>query len=249
MPELMDPLAAAFRLDGTNGDAVVLIHGYTGVPSHFIPLAEELNSAGFTVVGSRLAGHGTSMEDMATTGATDWLASVRDSIATVADHERLHLGGLSMGGLISLVLAAESGAATVTTINSPVIVRDKKLYATPLARRFIKKVEWPDDGPPAIDDDMMQYWLPYAGFYTSTTGGLLSLMRRAVVAARKLDIPSLVIQSRVDETVDPRSATILHRLLGTKSRLFWLEESIHNATLDRERDRIATAVIDLVTSS
>ncbi|MDJ0952864.1 MAG: alpha/beta fold hydrolase [Acidimicrobiia bacterium] len=247
MADLMDPLAAAFRLDGTNGEAVVLIHGYTGVPAHFRPLGHELNAAGFTVIAPRLAGHGTSMEDMATTRARDWLASARESIAAVADHDRVHLAGLSMGGLISLVLAKETGAASVTTINSPVIVRDKKLYATPVARWYIKKVEWPDEGLPDIDDEMVQYWLPYPGFYTSTTGGLLSLMRRALFAARRLDIPSLVIQSRVDETVDPRSAKVLHRLLGDESRLVWLEASLHNATLDRERDKISAAVLARVT--
>lgn len=243
MVDLMDPLAAAFRLEGSNGEAVVLIHGYTGTPAHFRPLGEELNAAGFTVVAPRLAGHGTSMEDMATTTARDWVASARQAVAAVSDHDRLHLGGLSMGGLISLVLAESEAAATVTTINSPVIVRDKKFYMTPLTRTVVKKVEWRDDGPPEIDEDMHKYWLTYTGFYTKTTGGLLSLMGRGALAARRLDIPSLVIQSRTDETVDGRSARILHRLLGDESRLVWLEDSLHVALLDGERDKIAAAVM------
>jgi hypothetical protein len=40
---------------------------------------------------------------------------------------RLHLAGLSTGGLISLVLAAEVEAATTTTINSRLLVRNKTL--------------------------------------------------------------------------------------------------------------------------
>ena len=32
MADLLDPLADEFRFDGTNGEAVVLIHGFTGVP-------------------------------------------------------------------------------------------------------------------------------------------------------------------------------------------------------------------------
>ena len=91
MPELMDPLAAAFRLDGSNGEAVVLIHGHTGNPAHFRPLAAELHSAGFTVTVPRLAGHGTTMEDMATTHACDWVASARSAVDDVADHSRIHL--------------------------------------------------------------------------------------------------------------------------------------------------------------
>ncbi|MDJ0664610.1 MAG: alpha/beta fold hydrolase [Acidimicrobiia bacterium] len=246
MPELMDPLAAAFRLDGSNGEAVVLVHGHTGNPAHFHPLAKELNAAGFTVTVPRLAGHGTSMEDMATTGSRDWVASARRAVNDVSDHERIHLAGLSMGGLISLVLAAETGAASVTTINSPLLVRNKKFYAAPVVRFFVKKVEWPDDGEPDIDEEVRPYWLTYPGFYTSTANGLLALMGRAVVAARRLEIPSLVIQSRTDETVDPRSASILHRLLGEQSRLVWLENSLHMAPLDRERDKIAAAVLDRI---
>lgn len=249
MPELMDPLADGFRLDGSDDDAVVLTHGYAGTPAHFRPLAAELNSTGLTVIVPRLAGHGTTMEDMAQTTAEDWVASTRQAIAEVANHKRVHLAGLSMGGLISLVLAAEVGATTVSTINSPVIVRGKTLYATPVTRWFIKKVEWPDQGMPDLDEEVQQYWLTYPGFYTSTTGGLLSLMRNAVVAARKLDIPSLVIQSKTDEAVDPRSAKILHRLLGDNARLFWLERSLHVAPLDRERDRIAAALLRRISES
>ena len=246
MDVLLDPLAAAFRLEGSNGEAAVLIHGYTGTPAHFRPLAKELNAAGFTVVAPRLAGHGTSMEDMATTTARDWLESAQQAVATVSDHERVHLAGLSMGGLIALVLADSVSATTVTTINSPVIVRDKKLYITPLVQRRRQKVEWADEGPPDIDEEMHQYGLTYTGFYTKTAAGLLSLMGRGAAAARKLDIPSLVVQSLTDETVDPVSAKILHRLLGKKSRLVWLEDSLHVALLDRERDEIAAAVLALI---
>lgn len=246
MDGLMDPLAAGFRLEGTRGEAAVLIHGYTGTPAHFRPLGQELNAAGFTVVAPRLAGHGTSMEDMATTTARDWLESARQAVAAVSDHDRVHLAGLSMGGLIALVLAESVSAATVTTINSPMIVRDKKLYFTPLAQRRRQKVEWADEGPPDIDEEMRQYWLTYTGFYTKTTAGLLALMGRGASAARKLDIPSLVIQSLTDETVEPVSAKILHRLLGQKSRLVWLEDSLHVALLDRERDEITAAVLALV---
>lgn len=246
MSELLDPLAAAFRLEGSNGEAVVLVHGHTGNPAHFRPLAAELNSAGFTVTVPRLAGHGTSMEDMATTGARDWLASAQSAADSVAGHDRVHLAGLSMGGLISVVLATRIGAATVTTINSPLLVRNKTLYAAPVARFFVRKVEWPDTGTPDLDDEVRPYWLTYPGFYTSTAVGLLSIMGRAVIAARRLKIPSLVIQSRTDETVDPRSANILHRLLGAQSELVWLENSLHMALLDRERDRITAAVLEQI---
>ena len=244
MTELMDPLAAAFRHEGTNDQAVVLVHGFTGVPSHFRPLAAALNQAGYTVVVPRLAGHGTSMEHMEETGPADWIASAREAVAEVSSHKRVHIGGLSMGGLISLILAGEVGAATVTTINSPVVVRDKTLYAAPLGRFLLKKVMWPNADVPDLDDEVRPYWLTYPGFYTNNAVGLLSIGRRAVLSARKLEVPSLVIQSRTDESVSPRSARILKRLLGEECDLVWLENSLHVAVLDRERHRITAAMLE-----
>jgi esterase/lipase len=73
---------------------------------------------------------------------------------------------------------------------------------------------------------------------------LFAIMRRALWAAHRLDIRSLVIQSRTDETVDPRSAKILAQLLGDNCTLEWLDDSIHCAVLDRERDKIAATMLE-----
>jgi carboxylesterase len=247
VPDLVDPLAAGFRHDGTNGEAVVLIHGFTGVAAHFRPLGRFLNERGYTVVAPLLAGHGTGVAAMATTGADDWIASARRAVAAVADHRQIHLGGLSMGGLIALILAGPAGAASVTTINSPVIVRDKRLYLAPLARYLVDRVAWEETDPPDLDEEVKPYWIPSPGFPTAAAVGLLSIGGRAVLAARRLELPSLVIQSKTDETVDPRSARILARALGDKCRMLWLERSIHVAVLDRERDRIAAALLHRIT--
>jgi carboxylesterase len=244
--ELIDPLAAGFRLEGTNGDAVVLVHGFTGIPAHCRPLAAALNDSGYTVIAPRLAGHGTSVEDLATTGADDWIASAREAVEEVADHRRIHLAGLSMGGLISILLAQPVAATTVTTINAPVIVRNKKLYLTPVAHHFRPRVEWPESDDPDLDPEVEPYWMPYRGFPTRAASELYSIMRRAAIAAWHLDRPSLVIQSKIDEAVDPRSADILRRLLGRRCRLMWLENSRHNALLDRERDAVARAVLERI---
>ena len=243
MAELTHPLADGFRLDGTNGEAVVLVHGFTGVPAHFRPLGRFLNDHGYTVVAPRLAGHGTTLADMATTGADDWIASARGAVEEVADHARTHLAGLSMGGLISLLLAGPSGAATVTTINSPVIVRDKRLYLAPVVRYFVRQVSWPEPERPDLDEEMEQYWIPYPGFPTRGAVGLLSIVGRALWAAHRLEVPALVIQSRTDETVDPRSARILARTLRRHARVVWLKDSIHVALLDRERDVVAAELL------
>lgn len=247
IPDLFSPLAAPFRLEGTNGEAVVLSHGFTGVPAHFRPLAEFLHGHGYTVNVPLLAGHGTSPADMATTGADDWTRSVRLAARGVSDHRRVHLVGLSMGGLLSIIVARDVAASSVTTINSPILVRNKRLYLAPLAHRFLPEVKWPDEPPPPLDPEVAPYWLTYDGYRTESAAELVTVLRRAYRAARRLRRPALVIQSRVDESVDPRSAEILARALGPTCELVWLDRSVHNSLLDGERDLIHRAVLRRIT--
>jgi carboxylesterase len=208
-------------------------------------MGKVLADAGYTVVAPLLAGHGTSIEDMAQTGRDDWIESVRQAHASLAErHDRVHFVGLSMGGLISIIVGEEVGATTITTINSPIVFRDKKIYLAALARFFQPEVHWPEEDPPDLDEDVRPYWLTYSGFPTKASVGLLSISRQALATAARVSCPALVIQSLVDETVDPRSAKKLVEALGSATRLVWLERSRHNALLDRERDVIHGAVLD-----
>ncbi len=81
------------------------------------------------------------------------------------------------------------------------------------------------------------------GTPTGAVAELPKVMWRAVVAARRLRRPSLVIQSRRDPVVDWRSGAILDRLLGPETRLVWLEEELHNVLVGSERDRIHAEVL------
>ena len=92
---------------------------------------------------------------------------------------------------------------------------------------------------------MLELWrLTYqGGAPTTAVADLMSISRRAVRAARTLRRPSLVIQSKTDPVVHPSSGIILHRVLGEESWLVWLERSIHNSLLDRERHVIHDAVL------
>lgn len=242
MTQLLDPAAAAFRHDGSNGEVVVLVHGFTGVPGHFRPLANHLEEAGYSVAAPLLAGHGTSIEDMAATGGEDWIDSVLSCTSSLqTHHDRLHLVGLSMGGLISVIIANETGASTLTTINSPISFRNKQIYLAGIVHPFRPEVRWPEEAPPDLDPEVEGLALTYHGFPTRASAHLVSISRRARRVAPSVSARSLVIQSLVDETVDPRSGSHLARAL--RARLVWLERSRHNSLLDRERDVIHREVL------
>lgn len=249
---LFHPLAAPWQASGATGHTVVLLHGFTGTPAHLRPLAAELAAAGYGVRVPLLAGHGTTMDDLADTGADDWIDSARAAVlAAAADPggDVVHLLGLSMGGLIALILAAQAAASphaprigSVTTIDSPVIVRDPTFYLAAIGRFAMPTTTWPQEDP-GLEPDMAPYWQGYESFHTIGAVSLLAVMARAVRAARGVAAPALVVQSRTDETVHPSSARVLAGLLGQHTTTLMLQASRHIATLDGERHLITDAVL------
>lgn len=243
---LIHPLAAPFRLDGSNGEAFVLLHGFTGNPAHLRNLGGELHAAGYTVNAPLLPGHARGLADLATVTRHDWIESTLDAVREVGDHHRIHLLGLSMGGLLAIVVATRAPVATLTTINSPIAFRDRKIHLAPVARFVRQEVRWPDEPAPDLDHAVARYWIHATGFPTVAAAELVALSRRARRDARRVESPSLVIQSKSDATTHPRSGPLLRAALGDRSRLLWLERSMHNALFDQERDVIREAVLDLV---
>jgi carboxylesterase len=244
VPEYLHPLAAPFRFDGERDDAVVLIHGWTGSPAHLRPLGATLHEAGYTVVGPLLAGHGTALEDMAETGWRDWMRSATEAaLEAEVDAKRIHLVGLSMGGIISLLLAPVVEAASVTTINAPQQVWDRRAR---LARpyRGSARIDHGDVPVPA-PLQVREYQQQYNGTPIGTIAELWDLIDAARRNLDRVKCPALVIQSKTDETVRPQSGEIIYDGLGSTDKgLIWLEQSRHVAVLDVERQVIADAILE-----
>src|SRR5580698_9534302 len=77
---------------------VLLCHGFTGTPQTLRPWADYLADKGLTVSLPRLPGHGTTWQDMSSTGWHDWFAEVDRAFTTLAGQcEEVFVFGLSMG--------------------------------------------------------------------------------------------------------------------------------------------------------
>jgi carboxylesterase len=243
---LIHPLAAPFRFDGTRGEALVLVHGFTGNPAHLRVLGSRLAAEGYTVMAPLLPGHGRSIEALTRVRRSDWIEATVDAIREVGDHHSVHLVGLSMGGLLSIIAALRATVATVTTINSPVVFRDRRLAFAWLARPVITERRWPEEAPPDLDPEVAPYWIHASGFPIVAAAELHALAGQALRAARQVEVPSLVIQSKIDDTTHPKSGPRLRDALAPNSRLLWLEHSMHNALFDSERGVIADQVLEMV---
>jgi carboxylesterase len=242
----MHPLAATLRLAGNKPDAVLMLHGWTGSPAHFGLAASFVNERGYAVLVPRLAGHGTSVHDMAATGWRDWVESAVEGLLELrTEHERVHVVGLSMGGIIGLLLAASGDVASITTINSPQRLHSRRAWMAWLYRGSRRIREGARDQVPP--GEAAHYWVQYADSPIGTVPDLLDLVDAARAVLPRVTVPALVIQSRTDETVHPESGEIIYQGLGSvEKRIMWLQRSRHVALLDSERDLIHQAILQHV---
>ena len=120
----IQPGAEPFLLPGgTKG--VLLIHGFTGSPSEMRLLGDYLHQLGYTVLAVRLCGHGTNVKELRETNWRHWFSTVENGYHILKGLcSKITVVGLSMGGLLSLKLAAEYPVSKVVSLSTPIYIAD-----------------------------------------------------------------------------------------------------------------------------
>ena len=247
-----------FLLEGDRR-GVLLIHGLTGTPNEMRLLAKGLNHAGFTVYAMQLAGHCGDVEDLLATNWQDWYASVEraaDHLLQRVDH--LFVGGLSMGALLALKLAADrpgqiAGVGVYGATfrydgwSIPWIARLSFLLPT-LKRLGIGRGRAFLERPPyGIRDDRLRAQISAAMLSgDSTVAGLLGnpwyalaelqqLSARVRRQLRQVTAPCLVAHAIDDDVASVRNAERVQLGVSARTELLLLADSYHMITIDKQR--------------
>lgn len=232
-----------FFLLGNNGKAVLLLHGYTGSPAEMKPLGLYLQKLGYTVLCPRLPGHGTTVYDLEKTTSADWFEKALQAYNQLrSEYAEIYVAGLSMGGLLAMKIATLVDVKKVVFISAPIYVYDKRVKLLPLLRFFIhylpkKKRHY---------HDMDEYCQAYDVMPTKPLMSLFAMIKECKnEVLSKIKIPALVLQSRIEHTVKPKSAQYIFEHLATSNKqkkLLWFEHSGHILTLDHEYEKVFKAI-------
>lgn len=219
----------------------LLIHGFSGSPLEMRQLGDYLAEREITVLGVRLAGHGTTPEDMSKTGWQDWVSSAEEGFEKMQKIcKNLFVGGLSMGGAITLHLAANypDKIKGVITLAGAAKIMDLRLLFLPLIKPFIKYIPIGGDvdltNPEAINDIWSYDKVP--GSCISSLLDFLKVVRKEIP---KIRIPILIMQGEKDRTLSPANAQYIYSNVKSEIKeLVYLKNSGHVITVDSEKNKV-----------
>jgi carboxylesterase len=237
------PGAEPFSAAGGPHGALVL-HGFTGSPHSMIGLARALAGAGLAVELPRLPGHGTTLEDMMTTGWADWSAAAEVAYHDLAARcERVVVVGLSMGGTLTAWLAARHPEI------AGIVVINGQIEPTPPALRdiFSLMVEQGVTIATAIGSDIALAGgteLAYDGAPIPCAQSLAEALDELQPLLPAIACPVLIFTSAQDHVVPTTSSDHLAaEVTGPVTRVV-LDRSYHVATLDFDRELIEERTVE-----
>jgi carboxylesterase len=224
----------------------LLLHGFTSTPEEMCWLGQDLADRGYTVLGARLAGHGTDPRDLARTRFRDWLVSVEEGLALLRDvADRVFVAGQSMGGLLALLAAANyplDGAVIMAAPFSPAAERSSLLprlvgWLRPMVRK--EGVEF----DPELGSRREKGYPAYAVYPSRIYAEIVALRQEVVAAVPRIQVPVLLLQSRDDGMIPPDSMERIYEALGTADKeKVWLEGLGHGIVRHPQRQVVFDAV-------
>jgi carboxylesterase len=247
--------------------AVLLIHGLQSSPAEMLPLSKRLHQSGYTVHVPHIRGYGYQHGDDAhsITHWKDWHAKVVAEFHTLKQqYKTVAVGGLCIGAVLSLSVAAELGdeVAALSLLATTLYYDGWSIpwyrfllpigYYTPF--RYI--YSYREREPFGLKNEQLRKWVAREMSHKdSSMAGAAKLSLPAVHEAelliksvkkslRHVTAPALIIHAVDDDVSSPRSARFVAEHIGSKTvESILLHNSYHMLTIDNEREQVSDATI------
>lgn len=235
---------------------VLIVHGFTSSLDCVNGVEPPLQALGLPTRMPVLRGHGAETPD-ALRGVTwtDWIADAEAALQDLlTEADQAIVFGHSMGGLVTLTLAAEHSkeidsiavAAAAVQLASILAPGRPLHFLVPLLVRFIDKWNLP---PKYADPKLAQHHTNYPWAPTDAIASFFEFTQVTRQRLQEVQVPALIMQSRKDSMVAPESAQIIYDGISTPSdqkRIVWFESSEHEMFCDSEREDTIRVVVEYV---
>lgn len=226
---------------------VLMVHGFTGSPASMRPIGEWLSSQGVSVVGVRLPGHGTDVEDLRTCRWTEWVDRAANGLDSLRERCRTVVTfGQSMGASVVLSLVTQRPHEVDGIALTNPYVFDRRLLAVPVGRRLLRNVR-------GIANDIAKPGQDERGYDVMPVPAIVemaSMMKLVRASLPQIRQPIVVFRSGTDHVVPRSNAEMVLERIGSERReLVRCPNSYHVVTLDHDaplvRERILSFAREL----
>jgi len=204
-----------------NSYGVLLIHGLLASPAELRAYGDYLVKQGYTVLGIRLKGHGTSPYALRDQSWKDWYGCVQRGFNILKVHcSRIFVVGFSTGGALALKLAAEHYPEMigVVAISVPQKFVNPAFMLVPLLHGTNKLVGWVsafEGVKPFIDNASEHPGINYRNTPVRALYELRLLMAQLDDLLPQISLPVLIMYGDQDPVVSPKGAPVIMDKLGS----------------------------------
>jgi carboxylesterase len=207
-------------------------------------LGDSLALEKYTILAPRLTGHATAIEDITRSRWEDWVASAEDGLNLLkGSTDRQVVMGLSMGGILSLIMAARFSVAGVVSFSAPSALpgNDPRAKYLPILKYFIPKVSKGE--PDWRNLDAARDHIDYPYYPTAAIVELKKIIDVMNTELPKVTAPALFVQSHQDLGIPAESMDVLYSSVSSTDKTkFWVENSGHVVIREPEREKIFAEV-------
>ena len=240
-------------LQGNNGKACLLVHGFIGSPTDFGRLPGLLHKMGYTVSVPLLPGHGTDPKDFSKTTPEQLVLAVEENYETLKkNHSQVILVGLSLGAALSLVGASKLKVDALVLLAPYLKIKHQWFYLLPtewyhaILSPFIPYVYRLSYFKQVFRREALDGIVDYDFVSTRGVTTTLKIGQMAQKAAENLKIPTLIIHSKKDRATDYQASLRLSQKIRGRVSLVSLENSNHIILWDYEAEAVENEIINFV---
>ncbi len=209
-----------------------LIHGITKTPKELEKISFFLNKNGIKTCCPLLPGHGTGkngetyFQDFWSTPTKKWIRyAEKEFLKFRKKCDKIYVGGVSLGGNISIKLASKYKVDGLILIGTPIFLSKILSIAYSTAKIILKIINKKNKG--------IFHGLPIKNILEIKD----SLIDGNKKELKKINCPTLIFQSKKDDITNPKSALYIFKKIPNKNKkIIWFDHYTHGINVNSKKD-------------
>jgi carboxylesterase len=250
MSEQVLPGAGPFYFEG-NEVGIIFIHGGGGgTCADLKGIAEELHhKKGYTIHVPLLPGFGTNPKNLKNTTVEDFKDALHQEIDLLKKKcQKIIVGGHSMGGALTLIMAAQHDLDGIFTISAPVgWIRPYSILK--MLWKLITHLPYFPVEYDNLKKETDGKWVGYKKIPINMASKISTLFKEMKANFSKVMCPALIMQGRLDSAVKPESMNTIYNAISSENKKnLWLENNDHPILDSPDHDQIVSEIINFISN-